>query len=165
MVWGRTRYLSVMEAPHNIKSSQVSGEETFRFFETWRPDRSSNPRSPTFQAGIFNHCTRAPAPDQWQTWQSQDYYFVHCCMWDNGLFLNKCSIFLGYFIFTLQIFALYPYDRINHHKFPWKIQNGRLEAVCSVSLIILNWMASCTSGLTHILTLLRKNRAATWSTV
>ena len=27
-----------------------------------------------------------------------------------------------------------------------------------------NWMASCTSGLTHILTILRKNRAATWST-
>ena len=26
-----------------------------------------------------------------------------------------------------------------------------------------NWLASCTSGLTHILTILRNNRAATWS--
>ena len=29
------------------------------FFETWMPERSSNPRSPTFQAGSFSHCTRA----------------------------------------------------------------------------------------------------------
>ena len=31
------------------------------FFETWGPDWGSNPRSPNFQAGSFNHCTRAPA--------------------------------------------------------------------------------------------------------
>ena len=31
------------------------------FFETWRPEWGSNPRSPTFQAGSFNHCTRAHA--------------------------------------------------------------------------------------------------------
>ena len=29
--------------------------------ETWRLKWGSNPRSPTFQAGSFNHCTRAPA--------------------------------------------------------------------------------------------------------
>ena len=60
-VWDRARYISVTEVPHNIESSRVSGEETFCFFETWRPERSSSPRSPTFQAGSFNHCTRAPA--------------------------------------------------------------------------------------------------------
>ena len=32
------------------------------FFETWRPEWCWNPRSPTFQAGSFNHCTRPPAP-------------------------------------------------------------------------------------------------------
>ena len=46
---------------HNIESLRVSGEQTFGFLETWMPERGSNPRSPTFQAGSFNHCTRAPA--------------------------------------------------------------------------------------------------------
>ena len=37
-VWGRVLYLSVTEAPHNIESLRVSGEETFCFFETWRQE-------------------------------------------------------------------------------------------------------------------------------
>ena len=60
-VWGRARYLSVTKTHHNIKSLRVRGEETFCFFEIWRPEWGSNPRSPTFQAGSFNRCTRAPA--------------------------------------------------------------------------------------------------------
>ena len=32
-VWGRARYLSVTEAPYDIESFRVSGEETFSFFE------------------------------------------------------------------------------------------------------------------------------------
>ena len=51
-VWGRARYLSVTEAPHNIESSRVSGEETCCFFETWRPEWGSSPRSTTFQAAL-----------------------------------------------------------------------------------------------------------------
>ena len=58
--WGRARYLSVTEVPHNIESLRVSGEETFCFFETWRPEWELNPRSPTFQAGSFNHSTKPP---------------------------------------------------------------------------------------------------------
>ena len=50
-----------MEAPQNIESLWVREEETFCFFETWRPELDSNLRSPIFQAGSFNHCTRAPA--------------------------------------------------------------------------------------------------------
>ena len=34
-VWGRARYLSPTEVPHNIESLRVDGEETFRFFELW----------------------------------------------------------------------------------------------------------------------------------
>ena len=34
----------------------------FSFFETWMPKCGTNPRSPTFQADSFNHCTRDPAP-------------------------------------------------------------------------------------------------------
>ena len=59
-VWGRARYLSITEALHNIESLRVSGGETFCFCETWRPEWGSNPSSPIFQAGSFNHCTRAP---------------------------------------------------------------------------------------------------------
>ena len=47
---GWARYLSVTEAPHNIEL----------LWEVWRPEWGSNPRSPTFQAGSFNHCTSAP---------------------------------------------------------------------------------------------------------
>ena len=36
--------------PHYIESLRVSGEETFYFFETRRPEQFS-----TFQAGNFNH--------------------------------------------------------------------------------------------------------------
>ena len=52
-VWGRARYFSVTEAPHNIASLRVSGEEKFCVFETWGPKWGSNPRSPTFQTGNF----------------------------------------------------------------------------------------------------------------
>ena len=68
VVWGRAHYLSVTEALHNIKSSRVSGEETFCFFETWMPEWGLNPPSPTFQAGSLNHCARGPRPS-----------FSHCC--------------------------------------------------------------------------------------
>ena len=37
-----------------------AGKKTF-FFETWMPELCSSPRSPTFQTGSFNHCTRGPA--------------------------------------------------------------------------------------------------------
>ena len=62
-VWGQARYLSVTEALYNTKSlrvSTVSGKEAFCFFETWIPERGTNPGSLTFQTGSFNHCTRAP---------------------------------------------------------------------------------------------------------
>ena len=59
-VWGRARYFSVTEVPHNIEFLRVSGEETFCFFGTWRPEWGSNQRAPNFQAGSFNHWTRAP---------------------------------------------------------------------------------------------------------
>ena len=58
---GQASYFSVTEAPHNIESLRVSREETFCFFETWIPEWVSSPRSPTFQAGSFNHGTSALA--------------------------------------------------------------------------------------------------------
>ena len=62
-VWGRARYLSVTDAPLNIESLQVSGEETLCFFETCRPEWDSNPRSPTFQADSLQAAlTTIPGP-------------------------------------------------------------------------------------------------------
>ena len=48
-------------SPQYIESLRVSREETYGFFETEMPERGTNPRTPTFQADSFNHCTRAPA--------------------------------------------------------------------------------------------------------
>ena len=51
-------------------------EETFYFFETWRPEWGSTPRSTTFQAGSCNHCTMSPprwntnCDNQWKTKQN-----------------------------------------------------------------------------------------------
>ena len=64
-VWGRAHYFSVTDFPRNIESVRVSGEETCSFFDTWELQWGLNPWSPTFQAGSFNHCTRAPALDEW----------------------------------------------------------------------------------------------------
>ena len=58
-VWGRTRYLSVTEAPHNIQSHEWAGK---KHFISLKPEWCSSPRSSTFQAGSFNQCTRAPRP-------------------------------------------------------------------------------------------------------
>ena len=60
-LWGRVRYLSFTEVLHNMESSRVSGEETFCFFDTWRPEWDSNPQLPIFQAGSFNHCNSTAA--------------------------------------------------------------------------------------------------------
>ena len=40
---------SVTVDSHNTDSVLLSGEETFCFFQTWMPERETNPRSPTFQ--------------------------------------------------------------------------------------------------------------------
>ena len=58
-VWGRVRYFSFTEAPRNIESLRMSREETFCFFETWMPERGSNPRSPTSQADSPRPCNPA----------------------------------------------------------------------------------------------------------
>ena len=55
--WGRASYLSCKI----INLFKWARKKHFVFFETWRPEWVSNPRSPTFQAGSFNHCIRAPA--------------------------------------------------------------------------------------------------------
>ena len=64
-VWDQARYLSVMEAPHNIELNIYKWAGKKRFI-SWMPERGS--RSPTFQTGSFNHCTRLPPK-----------YHTECC--------------------------------------------------------------------------------------
>ena len=74
----RARYLSVTEAPHNIECSLVSGDETVCFFETWILERGTNLRSPTFQAGSFNHCTRALTlhEEEWHGFETRGCHYA-----------------------------------------------------------------------------------------
>ena len=58
----RPSTLPFMEALHNTESLRGDGVETFCFFETRIPERGTNSRSPTFQAGSFNHCTSKTSP-------------------------------------------------------------------------------------------------------
>ena len=76
-VWGRTRYPS-QRHPTILNLYEWAGKKLFCFFETWRPEGGGglSPRSPTFQAGRFNHCTRAHS-------------------WDIPLWSNSCVTPLG----------------------------------------------------------------------
>ena len=88
-VWGRACYLSVTEASHNMQCLLVCGKETFCFFETLMPERGSSPRSPTFQAGSFNHCTRTPA----LVWYELTLVFVVMSLFSAGWQLSLLCVF------------------------------------------------------------------------
>ena len=67
----RTRRLRTILNPY-----EWAGEKLF-FFETWMPEWGSNPRSPTFQTGSFNHCTWVPSPK---------YYRVISATCESGIY-------------------------------------------------------------------------------
>ena len=47
------------------------------FFKILMPELGSNPRSPTFQASSFNHCTRSPASNRLVYCHFHDYKAHH----------------------------------------------------------------------------------------
>ena len=59
-VWGRARYLSVTEAPHNTNFHTWMGKKQFCFFETAETGNRT-PDSGVKGSGV-NHYPRAPAP-------------------------------------------------------------------------------------------------------
>ena len=59
-VWGRARYLSVTEAPHNTNFHTWMGKKQFRFFQTAETGNRT-PVSGVKGSGA-NHYPRAPAP-------------------------------------------------------------------------------------------------------
>ena len=89
-VWGRARYLSVSEAPHNIESLQMSDEETFCLFDAWRPEWVSKPWSPTLQAGSSNHYTRALPWTNYTTFARALGFYLS----ETQLFVRPLSTFL-----------------------------------------------------------------------
>ena len=62
-VWGRARYLSVTEAPHNTKFYEWMGKKHFCFFQT-AETRKRTPNSNVKGSGA-NHYPRAPALAIW----------------------------------------------------------------------------------------------------
>ena len=74
----------------------------FCFIETLRPEMY--PRSPTFQSGSFNHCTRTPAP-YWERDShkpiSQTYHFWHIRTWHWLPQLMGKHQFIFIFIFSI----------------------------------------------------------------
>ena len=57
-VWGRARYLSVTEAPHNTEFLRLDGEETFLFLL----NRGEKTPNSSVKGSGANHYPRAPAP-------------------------------------------------------------------------------------------------------
>ena len=62
-VWGRARYLSVTEAPHNTNFHTWMGKKHFCFFQTAETGNRT-PNSGVKGSGA-NHYPRAPAPHRW----------------------------------------------------------------------------------------------------
>ena len=89
-VWGRARYLSVTEAPHNTDFHTWMGKKHFCFFQTAETGNRT-PDSGVKGSGA-NHYPRAPArPDMIQNALDVDPVFVHCwaSVADVGPTLNK----------------------------------------------------------------------------
>ena len=63
-VWGRARYLSVTEAPHNTNFHTWMGKKQFCFFQTAETGNRT-PDSGVKGSGA-NHYPRAPAPNECQ---------------------------------------------------------------------------------------------------
>ena len=60
VVWGRARYLSVTEAPHNTEFYEWMRKKQFCFFQT--AETGKRTLSFSVKGGGVNHYTRAPAP-------------------------------------------------------------------------------------------------------
>ena len=90
-------------SPHYwiFKSERV---RNILFFETWRPEWDLKPRSPTFQAGSFNHCTRAPALGRWyicRLWMIQMPFMDGTFIDSMPVIDGSDAIFFGWYIWRL----------------------------------------------------------------
>ena len=97
----RSEVEHVTEAPHNIESPEWA--EKKHLFETWRPGCGSNPRSPSYQAGSFNHCTRTPASKNFMDdIETGDVWLFTITMWLIAIITTWCRIIIVYAIHAGQ---------------------------------------------------------------
>ena len=82
-VWGRARYLSVTEAPHNTNFHTLMGKKHFCFFQT-AETRNRTPNSGVKGSGA-NHYPRAPALVT--MWKS---FVCLCSPAAEGIMLSGC---------------------------------------------------------------------------
>ena len=61
-VWGRARYPSVTDAPHNTNSHTWMGKKQFCFFQTARP--GTEPRTLAWKAAVLTTAL-GPPPSRW----------------------------------------------------------------------------------------------------
>ena len=121
-VWGRARYLSVTEAPHNTNFHTWMGKKQFCFFQT------AETGNPTPDSGVkgsgANHYPRAPA-----------HYIVACDSITCSLFPKKINTFhlpwelcyIGKYIHVLIKFnQLTSMIYICRLKFAALVLNGRI---------------------------------------
>ena len=79
-VWGRARYLSVTEAPHNTNFHTWMGKKQFRFFKPPRP--GTEPRTLAWKAAVLT-TTLGPPPITWSSWKFKFYSFGVLSSWKN----------------------------------------------------------------------------------
>ena len=103
VVWGPARYLLDTEVPHNLESLRVSGEETFCFFETWRPDWGSSPRSPTSKQAAL---PTAPGPS---------HKFSNEVKRANQDIYDRSTWFIQTYFIALRFNPSSPHDALKHH--------------------------------------------------
>ena len=71
-VWGRARYLSATEAPHNIEFLRVSGGATFCFFATWRPEWCWKKNESGFRPPLCTYRLNWARRTSWGWWDDWD---------------------------------------------------------------------------------------------
>ena len=89
-VWGRARYLSVTEVPHNTDFHTWIGKKQFCFFQTAETGNRT-PNSGVKNSGA-NHYPRAPAQEYQEADKSYDLAGLMLCHWMNKG-LKYCVIY------------------------------------------------------------------------
>ena len=89
-VWGRARYLSVTEAPHNTNFHTWMGKKHFLFLSN-RRDREPNPNSGVKGSGA-NHYPRAPAQLAWMKSRPQKKKKKNYRIFHTTLCTIKCIV-------------------------------------------------------------------------
>ena len=107
--------LSLTEAPRNIASLQMSEEERFCFFETWRPDCSRWPSRPIRSLRYIETCTEIRA------------------LWVLTLVLLNCFNFIFSHL-KLELLTQFPASNNKNFYYLWKIDMSKIKLLDHLSI-------------------------------